>query len=83
MPCNEEYAILKDFAELEGTPNVPGLDIPGLDIISLAKGYGCLGVEVRTLEDIEQAFVAGRAADGPTVIAIPVKRERRTLVPRS
>src|SRR5579863_5181562 len=25
VPCNEEYAILKDFAELEGTPNVPGL----------------------------------------------------------
>ena len=83
VPCNEEYAILKDFAELEGTPNVPGLDIPGLDIISLAKGYGCLGVEVRTLEDIEQAFAAARVADGPTVIAIPVKRERRTLVPRS
>jgi benzoylformate decarboxylase len=83
VPCNEEYAILKDFAELEGTPNVPGLDIPGLDIISLAKGYGCLGVEVRTLEDIEQAFAAARVADGPTVIAIPVKRERRVLVPRS
>jgi benzoylformate decarboxylase len=83
VPCNEEYAILKDFAELEGTPNVPGLDIPGLDIISLAKGYGCLGVEVRTLEDIEQAFAAACVADGPTVIAISVKRERRKLVPRT
>jgi benzoylformate decarboxylase len=79
VPCNEEYAILKDFAELEGTPNVPGLDIPGLDIVSLAKGYGCLGVEARTLEDLQQAFTG---ADGPTVIAVPVKRERRMLAPR-
>ena len=37
---NEEYAILKSFAELEHTPNVPGLDLPGIDIVSLAKGYG-------------------------------------------
>jgi benzoylformate decarboxylase len=82
VPCNEEYAILKDFAALEDIPEVPGLDIPGLDVISLAKGYGCLGVEARTLDDVEQAFVGALAGDGPTVIAIPVKRERRTLVPR-
>jgi benzoylformate decarboxylase len=83
VPCNEEYAILKDFAELEDTPNVPGLDIPGLDVTSLAKGYGCLGVEARTLEDIEQAFAAARTSDGPTLIAIPIKRERRMLARRS
>ena len=26
---NQEYGILKEFAELEKTPNVPGLDLPG------------------------------------------------------
>src|SRR5262249_10951277 len=27
VPCNAEYAILKEFAKLENTPNVPGLDL--------------------------------------------------------
>jgi hypothetical protein len=35
---NEEYSILKSFALLEKTPNVPGLDLPGLDIASIATG---------------------------------------------
>ena len=37
---NEEYSILKSFALLEKTPNVPGLDLPGLDIASIATGFG-------------------------------------------
>jgi hypothetical protein len=40
VPRNEEYAVLKAFAELEHTPGVPGLDLPGLDIVSQAKGFG-------------------------------------------
>ena len=35
---NSEYAILKSFAKLEQAPGVPGLDIPGLDIVSIARG---------------------------------------------
>ena len=38
VPCNGEYAILKKFAVLEKTPNVPGLDLPGLDVVSAAIG---------------------------------------------
>ena len=40
IPCNGEYAALKEFAELEKTPNVPALDLPELDIVSTAKGFG-------------------------------------------
>ena len=56
IPCNGEYAILKEFAELENTPNVPGLDLPPLDIVSTAKGFGCAAVEARTREEIQRAF---------------------------
>ena len=38
VPCNGEYAILKEFAVLEKTPNVPALDLPGLDVISARQG---------------------------------------------
>ena len=81
IPCNGEYAILKEFAELEKTPNVPGLDLPVLDIVSTAKGFGCSGVEARTREEIQEAFSKALDADSPTVIAIPVKHQIRPLIP--
>lgn len=81
IPCNGEYAILKEFAELEETPNVPALDLPFLDINSLAKGYGCSTVEASTREEIKTAFKNALATEGPTVITIPIKREHKSLVP--
>ena len=38
---NDEYAILKSFAALERTPGVPGLELGGMDFVSIAQGYGC------------------------------------------
>jgi benzoylformate decarboxylase len=81
VPWNEEYAILKEFAALENTPNVPGLDLPGLDIVSASKGFGCSGVLTKTKEEIKEAFSAALSSDGPTVIAIRIAHEDRPLVP--
>src|ERR1700730_4435557 len=80
-PCNGEYAILKEFAVLEKTPNVPALDLPGLDVISAAKGFGCATVHAKTTQEIKEAFAAALKADGPTLIAIPIARQERPLVP--
>ena len=81
VPCNGEYAILKEFAELEKTPNVPSLDLPFLDIVSLAKGYGCHATRAETREEIQHAFKEALSVEGPTVIAIPIKREVKSLIP--
>jgi benzoylformate decarboxylase len=43
---NHEYSILKSFAVLEERPGVPGLDLPGLDIASVARGFGYRAVDV-------------------------------------
>jgi benzoylformate decarboxylase len=81
VPCNGEYAILKEFAVLEKTPNVPGLDLPGLDVVSAAKGFGCPAVQAKTIHEIKEAFAAALKADGPTLIAIPIAHQERPLVP--
>jgi benzoylformate decarboxylase len=81
VPCNGEYAILKEFAVLEKTPKVPALDLPGLDVVSAAKAFGCTGALAKTKEEIKKAFGAALRADGPTLIAIPIAREDRPLVP--
>lgn len=72
VPCNAEYAILKSFAVVEETPGVPGLDIPGLDIVALGKGYGCHSVSASTAEEITAEVAAAFSRKGPTVLAVPV-----------
>ncbi|MHC5225381.1 benzoylformate decarboxylase [Ignatzschineria sp. LJL83] len=74
IPRNEEYAILKSFAELENTPNVPGLDLPGLDIVSLAKGYGCIGLRLDNVADIQKACKEAFSKNVPTVIEVPITK---------
>jgi len=80
VPCNGEYAILKEFAILEKTPNVPGLDLPGLDVVAAAKSFGCASVWAKTKEEIRQAFSKALKADGPTLIGIPIALQDRPLV---
>jgi benzoylformate decarboxylase len=69
---NKEYAILKSFAVVEETPGVPGLDIPGIDVVSLAQGYGCAAVRAATVEDIATEVSAAQQRQGPTVLEIPI-----------
>ncbi|MDD4702684.1 MAG: benzoylformate decarboxylase [Desulfovibrio sp.] len=72
IPRNGQYAILKSFAALENTPGVPGLDLPGLDIVSLAKGYGCEAVRAETAEDVRKACAEALTRPGPTVLEVPI-----------
>lgn len=80
VPCNAEYAILKRFAELEHTPNVPALDLPGLDPAGSARGFGMRALTPSTVAEIKAAFADALAHDGPTLIAIPIKQELLPLV---
>jgi benzoylformate decarboxylase len=76
---NHEYSILKSFALLEQTPGVPGLDLPGLDIASIAAGFGCRAVNVDSTEKLAQEFTTALDADGPTVIVVPTKPQMAHL----
>jgi benzoylformate decarboxylase len=70
---NGEYSVLKSFAALEKTPGVPGLELPGLDIASVATGFGCNAINVDSTEKLAHEFTAALATDGPTVIVVPTK----------
>jgi benzoylformate decarboxylase len=67
-----EYAILKSFAVLEETPGVPGLDLPGLDIVSLAAGYRCAAACPTTPDAITAEVTAAMQRQGPTLLEIPI-----------
>ncbi len=77
---NEEYGILKAFALLEATPNVPGLDLPGLDIAALGQGYGARSCRAASVAAIETAFRQALAEPGVSVIEIPIDKTIHTLL---
>ncbi|SCE78771.1 benzoylformate decarboxylase [Micromonospora coriariae] len=75
VPVNQQYAILKAFAELKETPGVPGLDLPGLDITAIAAGYGCAAEVIESPDQLGSALTAGLRADGPTVLPVPISTD--------
>jgi benzoylformate decarboxylase len=77
---NDEYCILKSFAKLEDTPGVPGLDIPGIDIVSIAKGYGCDAERLDDLDEIKKAAVEAWGKSKPTVLEIRISPQIPPLV---
>ncbi len=77
---NEEYCILKSFAVLEQTPGVPGLDLPGLDIVSIARGYGCDAVRLDDIGAIKKAATEAWKKQRPTVLEIPISAQVPPLI---
>ncbi len=68
---NEEYMILKWFAEFEQEQGLPGLDLPGLDVAAVASGYGVPSREVEGAEELIDALtVAIAAEDGPRLVQV-------------
>ncbi|MHB8656360.1 MAG: benzoylformate decarboxylase [Solirubrobacteraceae bacterium] len=70
---NEEYMILKWFSMLEQVNGVPGLDLPGLDVAAVARGYGMQAREVTGTEELSEALGQDIAVqDGPRLIQVRV-----------
>jgi benzoylformate decarboxylase len=70
---NEEYMILKWFAELEQAKGLPGLDLPGLDVAAIASAYGVSSREVGSREELTEALREDIAVqDGPRLVQVPV-----------
>jgi benzoylformate decarboxylase len=69
VASNAEYGVVKEFGVWEKTPNVPGLDIPGLDIVATAASYGVDAHEAHSSEEVFELVKAGIAdRDRPTLI---------------
>jgi len=72
---NDTYGALRWFAEVLKVDAVPGLDVPGIDFLSLAKGYGVEGVRAATADDLKQALTAALGSQAPTLIEVPTLAE--------
>jgi len=67
---NGTYGALRGFADLLDTGETPGLDVPGIDFVQIAQGYG---VEARAVTTGEEFVLALKSAlDRPRPVLIEV-----------
>jgi benzoylformate decarboxylase len=71
VASNAEYGILKQFGATEKTSGVPGLDLPGLDIVATAASYGVTASQAHDADELVELFRAGITdRDRPTLINV-------------
>jgi benzoylformate decarboxylase len=70
---NQQYKILRLLGEREEIgEGVPGLDLPGVDIVGLARNLGCEGASVESPEELPDALEQALAAERPYVLNVLV-----------
>lgn len=67
---NGTYGALRWFSQLLETPDAPGVDVPDIDFLSLAHGYGVQARAVATDEDFITALTEALASGKPRLIEV-------------
>jgi len=79
VPCtfviirNGVYQALKDYGAYLGAQDLPGMDLPGIDFVSLAAGYGLPGRRVNTAAEMADALRAAIDAGRPSLLEVEVE----------
>jgi len=69
---NDEYAILKWFAQMEGVEGAPGLDLPGLESAAIAEAYGFSARRVDDAAEAGDALTEAIASPKPELVEVRV-----------
>jgi benzoylformate decarboxylase len=69
---NEEYGILKWFAEVEQVTGAPGLDLPRLDVAGTAQSYGVPSKRVTGRDELREALAGAIESRGPELVEVAV-----------
>ena len=70
---NKGYSILKGFRDAIGIDDtVPGLDVPGIDFVRVAEGFGAGGETVEEADALPEALRRGLEAGRPYLLDVIV-----------
>jgi benzoylformate decarboxylase len=69
---NEEYGILKWFADIEQVSGAPGLDLPALETAEVARAYGVNARRVRGRDELREALAGALASSAPELVEVDV-----------
>jgi len=77
VPCNGEYAILKEFAVLRKRQMSRPWTFRAWTSFRPLRALAAPSVLAKTKAEIKEAFANALKADGPTLIAIPIAHQDR------
>jgi benzoylformate decarboxylase len=79
VPCtfvivrNGVYQALKDYGAYLGAEGLPGMDLPGIDFVSVAAGYGLPGCRVSTAVEMAEALKEAINGAKPSLLEVEVE----------
>lgn len=82
VSSNDEYGVLKQFADIESAMGIPGLDLPELNIAATAASYGIDAHEANDTDQVAEMLRAGVAdRKRPTLINVRTNKVKK-VAPR-
>ncbi|MEW1751677.1 benzoylformate decarboxylase [Streptomyces angustmyceticus] len=82
VSSNDEYGVLKQFADIESAMGIPGLDLPELNIAATAASYGIDAHEANDTDQVAEMLRAGVAdRERPTLINVRTNKVKK-VAPR-
>jgi benzoylformate decarboxylase len=69
---NLGYGALKAFEKLMQSRSIPGVDVPGIDFVQLAAGFGCKGKRVEKHEDLAVALAESVSGAAPYLLEVAI-----------
>jgi benzoylformate decarboxylase len=71
---NAQYGALADFSRLLDVPEASYLDLPGLDVVKIAEGYGIPAQRIERLDELTDLVKSAMTATGPQLMEIPQRK---------
>jgi benzoylformate decarboxylase len=69
---NAGYGAMRSFSQVMQVRNVPGLDLPGIDFVQIARGLGCDAMRVSKAAELLPALTRGFGHPGVSLIEVMV-----------
>jgi len=69
---NGGYGAMRSFSQVMRVRGVPGIDLPGLDFPSLARGMGCESMRIERAADLGGALQEACSSNGPVLVDVAV-----------
>ena len=71
---NAGYGAVKSLGARMGIAHMPGSDVPGVDFVEVARGFGCNAMRVEHAADLAPALAQAYASDQPWLIDVQMDR---------
>jgi len=76
---NGGYGAMRSFSQTLKVQAPPGIDLPGIDSVQIARGFGCKALQIDKASELEAALRDAWRSDGPVLIDVPVDTEVHKL----